>query len=102
MEKVEKKEKKPRRTGKTFWHREATNILKWQMARDGVGYKTLSTELEKKLGITEEVRPLRNKIMRGTFSFIFFVQCMHALGFKGVEFKLTPPPPKPKKPVKQS
>jgi len=93
----EEKKKKPRRTGKTYWHLETTSILKGFMARGRAGPKVLSTKLEKELGIKEEVRPLRNKIARGSFSFIFFLQCMHALGKTKVEFDLDPSPPRPKK-----
>ncbi len=111
--------KKKRRTGKTFWHREATNILKSAIERKGVANKVLADLLEQR-GVQIEskkpkepkepgeptseeyedaaVRALRNKVNRGSFSFIFYLQCLHALGYSESEFKLTQPPPPPPKP----
>ena len=93
--------KKKRRTGKTFWHREATNVLKAAIERKGVAYKSLADRLDK-LGIQEDgkeqdVRALRNKINRGSYSFIFYLQCLHALGYTESDFELEPlPSSKPK------
>ena len=111
---VMEEKKKKRRTGKTFWHREATNVLKSAIERKGVANKTLADRLEllgvqieskkrKEPGKTKSekyedpsVRALRNKVNRGSFSFIFYLQCLHALGYVESDFKLAPPPPPPK------
>jgi hypothetical protein len=93
---IEKKDadKTKRRTGKTYWHLEATNVIKSLMTREGVSYKSLSNRLEQRLGIVEDARTLGNKINRGTFSFIFFIQCLHALGHTESKFQLAPLPAK--------
>jgi uncharacterized protein DUF6471 len=49
------------------------------MNRQGLGYADLTQRL-KALGIEENERNLRNKVARGAFSAVFFVQCLEALG----------------------
>jgi hypothetical protein len=61
------------------WNERATNLLKSEMARVGVGYEELITRL-RALGIDESYKGIANKINRGAFSFMFFMQCMKALG----------------------
>lgn len=77
---------------KNHWEREAAGILKSLLARDGVSYKKLETELAK-LGIDEKERTLTNKINRGTFSFPFFLSCLTALGYEDIRFTVRPPKP---------
>jgi hypothetical protein len=74
---------------KTFWEKEASGLLKSLMARHEVSCKGLVTRLEK-LGIPAKERSLRNKIDVGKFSLIFFIQCLHALGYTEARFALTP------------
>lgn len=64
---------------KRAYAKEATNILKAELARDGLTYQDLIKKLSA-IGIHEEYKSVANKIGRGTFSFIFFIQCMKALG----------------------
>ena len=64
---------------KSDYAKEATNILKAELARDGLTYQDLINKLAA-IGIHEEYKAVANKIGRGTFSFIFFIQCMKALG----------------------
>lgn len=65
------------------WNQRATNLLKSEMARAGVGYEELIDQLHA-LGIEETYKGIANKINRGAFSFAFFMQCMQALGIKEV------------------
>ncbi len=65
------------------WNQRATNLLKSEMARAGVGYDGLISQLHA-LGIEESYKGIANKINRGAFSFAFFMQCMQALGIKEV------------------
>jgi hypothetical protein len=60
------------------WNGRATNLLKSEMARAGVGYEELINRLHA-LGIEESYKGIANKINRGAFSFVFFMQCMKAL-----------------------
>ena len=59
--------------------KEATNILKAEMAREGLGYNDMIQRLAQ-IGVVEDYKSLANKIGRGTFSFVFFIQCMRAIG----------------------
>ena len=66
------------------WEVEARRILRAELARTGVGYKTLVVRLAA-LGIEESEANLSNKIARGKFSFVFFLQCMKAIGVESVD-----------------
>ena len=66
------------------WEVEARRILRAELARAGVGYKTLVVRLAA-LGIEESEANLSNKIARGKFSFVFFLQCMKAIGVESVD-----------------
>lgn len=61
------------------WHKLATNTIKVELARSGIGYEELIRRLEA-IGINESYTGIAAKINRGTFSFAFFMQCMKALG----------------------
>lgn len=60
------------------WNRQATNLLKAELARAGIGYDQLIEKL-KVIGVEESYKGLAAKINRGTFSFAFFMQCMRAI-----------------------
>jgi hypothetical protein len=60
------------------WSGRASNLLKSEMARAGVSYDELISKLHA-LDIDESYKGIANKINRGTFSFVFFMQCMKAL-----------------------
>lgn len=61
------------------WEALAKQLLKSALARDGVTYKVLSARLEA-LGVHANETAIANRISRGQFTFIFFLQCMKALG----------------------
>lgn len=65
------------------WNRYATNLLKVELARAGIGYDELIKRLDA-IGVQESYKGLAAKINRGTFSLVFFAQCMQALGVKSV------------------
>ena len=67
------------------WNEKATNILKSTLTRRNIKYHELAIKLNQ-MGIEETQGSISNKISRGTFSFIFFIQCMEALGMK--EFRI--------------
>jgi hypothetical protein len=66
------------------WSRHAANLLKAELARLGVGYEGLIEQLQA-IGVDESYKGIAAKINRGTFSFLFFLQCMKALGIKEVQ-----------------
>nr|WP_315467652.1 DUF6471 domain-containing protein [uncultured Undibacterium sp.] len=65
------------------WNKLATNTIKAELARAGVGYEELVHRLSS-IGVYESYTGIAAKINRGTFSFLFFLQCMKALGIKEV------------------
>lgn len=85
---------------RTFWHKEATTVLRTLLAARRCSYKQLSRLLED-LGEREPEKTLSNKINRGSFSFLFFLKCMYALGFTDVRFLLTNLSPAERKNVRE-
>jgi hypothetical protein len=61
------------------WNRYATNLLKSELARAGIGYDELIKRLGG-IGVEESYKGLAAKINRGTFGMVFFAQCMKVLG----------------------
>lgn len=61
------------------WKKLATNTIKAELAKAGVGYEELVRCLAA-MGVQESYTGIAAKINRGTFSFMFFMQCMKALG----------------------
>jgi len=70
------------------WENEARRIVKAELARRGITYERLAKRL-KTIGINETERSIANKMSRGTFSFVFFLQCMTAIGNSEVSFDIT-------------
>lgn len=65
------------------WETEARLLLKAELARRGTTYERLAKRLQAN-GVQETTRSIANKMSRGTFSFVFFLQCMGALGAETV------------------
>jgi hypothetical protein len=65
------------------WNRRATNLLKAELKLSNVGYEELVKRLAA-FGVEESYKGVANKINRGAFTFVFFMQCMKALGKTGV------------------
>jgi hypothetical protein len=63
------------------WKKLSAQLLKSELARAGVSYEELIRRLHA-LGVNESYKGLASKINRGTFSFLFYAQCMKALGIK--------------------
>ncbi|MDZ7923887.1 MAG: DUF6471 domain-containing protein [Marinagarivorans sp.] len=68
------------------WNKHAANFLKAEMAKQGVGYDDLIKRLGN-LDVDETYKSISAKVNRGTFSFVFFMQCMKALNQKTVRFE---------------
>lgn len=69
------------------WNRLACNLLKSELAKQGVGYDELIKGLAE-IGVTESYKGIANKINRGAYSFAFFMQCMKALGIQTIKLDL--------------
>lgn len=65
------------------WNKLATNTIKAELARSGLGYEELIRRLED-IGVHESYTGIAAKINRGTFSFAFFMQCMKAMEIENV------------------
>lgn len=61
------------------WTRTVKGILKGELKRRHVSYKALAEKLGE-IGVTETERNIANKIARGSFTAVFFVQCLEAIG----------------------
>jgi Domain of unknown function (DUF6471) len=61
------------------WERKVQTMLKVELARRNLTYKQLSEKLAE-LGVIESEPNIRNKLSRGTFSAVFLVQCLAAIG----------------------
>ena len=67
----------------TEWQARVKGILKGELKRRNIGYKELATRLEE-LGIHESERNINNKISRGGFTAVFFLQCLEAIGCQSI------------------
>ena len=65
------------------WQERAKGILKAELKRRNVSYRDLAERLEA-MGIEESDRNIANKISRGGFTAVFFLQCMEAIGARTI------------------
>ena len=61
------------------WERRVQTMVKVELAKRNLTYKQLSEKLAD-IGVTESEPNIRNKLARGTFSAVFLVQCLKAIG----------------------
>lgn len=65
------------------WVNLVKGILRAEMAWHGLTYEQLAEKLAEQ-GVTDSPVNLRNKVARGGFSAVFFVQCLRAMGCEAV------------------
>ncbi|GAB4151091.1 MAG: hypothetical protein Tsb0016_23100 [Sphingomonadales bacterium] len=65
------------------WQDRVKGILKAELKRRNVSYRQLAERLGE-LGIAETEANIKNKISRGGFTAVFFVQCLVAIGAQNV------------------
>lgn len=63
------------------WERRVQTLLKVELTKRNLTYKQLSERLAE-IGVAESEPNIRNKLSRGTFSAVFFLQCLTAMGSK--------------------
>jgi len=68
---------------KVDWTEKTKNLLKAEMKRNGVTYDGLVEKLAK-IGVDDTAVNIRNKVARGGFTAVFFVQCLEAMGVREV------------------
>jgi len=61
------------------WENKVKGLLKAELKRRNVTYQELVEKLAV-LGVTETPENIANKISRGKFTAVFFVQCFEAIG----------------------
>jgi Domain of unknown function (DUF6471) len=61
------------------WTYQVKGLLKGELKRRNMGYQALAEAL-KAMGVEESAENIANKISRGRFTAVFFVQCMEAIG----------------------
>lgn len=61
------------------WQDRVKGLLKAELKRRNVGYRELAEKLTA-MGISETEANIKNKISRGGFTAVFFVQCLVAVG----------------------
>ncbi|HMV01636.1 MAG TPA: DUF6471 domain-containing protein [Chitinophagales bacterium] len=69
---------------KIEWEKEVKGILKSELARRGMTYEELCEKLEA-IEVSEKPENINNKINRGTFSAIFLIQCLKAIGCENLK-----------------
>ena len=67
------------------WRAEVKGLLKAELKRRNLSYAGLADKLAA-IGVKDSKRNIANKVSRGTFTAVFFVQCMEAIGAKTIHF----------------
>lgn len=66
------------------WQAQAKGIIRGELKRRNLSYKDLADRLAA-VGVKDTERNIANKIARGGFTAVFFLQCMEAVGVKNVQ-----------------
>ena len=69
------------------WENEARRIVRAELVRRGITYKGLAARLVA-IGVKETERSIANKMSRGTFSFVFVLRCLQAVGAKSMTMEI--------------
>lgn len=65
------------------WAADVKQMLRAEMARRGVTYDDLTEKLAA-IGVRDTSVNIRNKVARGKFTAVFFVQCLVAIGVQEI------------------
>lgn len=68
------------------WPGLVKGVLKAELARRNLSYADLAAKLGE-IGVKDNELNIKNKINRGTFTAIFFVQCLEAIGCKTIRLE---------------
>jgi len=79
------KSERPAMPAKIDWTEKVKGMLKAELKRRNLTYSDLVEKLSK-IGIEDTEVNIRNKIARGGFTAVFFVQCLEAVGVKELRF----------------
>lgn len=78
----------PAPTTDAQWLAMAKGMLKGELKRQNLTYEELAKRMAA-MGLHETETTIRNKASRGTFSFVFALQAMRAIGVELIPFKPT-------------
>lgn len=65
------------------WNQKVKRLLKSELVRRGISHEQL-VELLAKIGVQETKASIDSKISRGSFSAVFFIQCLNAIDCKSL------------------
>ena len=68
------------------WNDKAKRLLKSELIKRGVSNSELTSRLNG-IGIQETKSSIDSKISRGTFSAVFFIQCLSVIGCEKLEIE---------------
>ncbi|SEO36290.1 hypothetical protein SAMN04487843_101134 [Methylobacterium sp. ap11] len=68
------------------WDARVKGILKAELKRKGITYAQLVEKLDA-IGVEESEPNVRNKLARGKFTAVFFLQCLSAIGAKEIRIE---------------
>ncbi|MGD1037307.1 MAG: DUF6471 domain-containing protein [Roseiarcus sp.] len=71
---------------RTDWQAQVKGLLKAELKRRNFRYADLAAKLGA-IGVKDSDRNISNKISRGSFTAVFFVQCMEAIGCKTIHLE---------------
>ncbi len=70
------------------WQAQVKGLLKAELKRRNLNYADLAERLAG-IGINDSERNISNKISRGSFTAVFFIQCLNAIGCRTVNIEET-------------
>lgn len=70
------------------WRAKVKGLLKAELKRRGLSYADLVQKLGA-IGVKDSERNISNKISRGSFTAVFFVQCLESIGCKTIHLDET-------------
>lgn len=65
------------------WQARVKGMLKAELKRRDLSYRDLAEKLHA-IDVKDSERNISNKIARGTFTAVFFVQCLEAIGCRTI------------------
>jgi hypothetical protein len=68
------------------WRALVKGLLKGELKRRNLSYADLAERLAA-VGVKDNERNISNKIARGSFTAVFFVQCMEAIGCRTIHLE---------------
>jgi len=68
------------------WRARVKGLLKGELKRRNLSYADLAGDLAA-IGVKDNERNISNKIARGSFTAVFFVQCMEAIGCRTIHLE---------------